>query len=59
MSVYSYSSFHTEMADVEPGEAETLMGEVWANKKATLLAVVQASNVKPTFFKDRLLSFSH
>jgi hypothetical protein len=47
------------MADVEPGEAETLMGEVWANKKATLLAVVQASNVKPTFFKDRLLSFSH
>jgi hypothetical protein len=31
------------MADVEPGEVETLMGEVWANKKATLLAVVQAN----------------
>jgi hypothetical protein len=44
VSVYSYSSFHTEMADVEPGEAETLTGEVWANKKATVLAVVQANS---------------
>jgi hypothetical protein len=32
------------MADVEPVEAETMSGEMWADKKATLLAVVQANN---------------
>jgi hypothetical protein len=33
------------MADnVEPVEAETITGEVWADKKATLLAVVQAKH---------------
>ncbi len=32
------------MAEVEPVEAETMSGEMWADKKATLLAVVQANN---------------
>jgi hypothetical protein len=31
------------MVEAEPVEAETLMGKVWAEKKATLLAVVQAN----------------
>jgi hypothetical protein len=31
------------MADVEPEEAETLTGEVRADKKAALLAVIQAN----------------
>jgi hypothetical protein len=32
------------MADtVEPVEAETMTGEMWSDKKATLLAVVQAN----------------
>ena len=32
------------MAEVEPVEAETISGEMWADKKATLLTVVQANN---------------
>jgi hypothetical protein len=32
------------MAEVEPVEAETMSGEIWADKKATLLTVVQANN---------------
>jgi hypothetical protein len=32
------------MAEVEPVEAETMSGEMWADKKATLLTVVQANN---------------
>ncbi len=32
------------MAEVEPVEAETMSGEMLADKKATLLAVVQANN---------------
>ncbi len=32
------------MAEVEPVETETMSGEMWADKKATLLAVVQANN---------------
>ncbi len=32
------------MAEVEPVEAETKSGEMWADKKATLLTVVQANN---------------
>ena len=32
------------MAEVEPVEAETMSGEMWVDKKATLLAVVQANN---------------
>jgi hypothetical protein len=31
------------MADVEAVEAETMTGEMWNDKKATLLAVVQAN----------------
>jgi hypothetical protein len=33
------------MVEVEPvGEAEIFTGEVWADKKATLLALVQANS---------------
>jgi hypothetical protein len=32
------------MAEVEPVEAETVSGEMWADKKATLLTLVQANN---------------
>jgi hypothetical protein len=32
------------MAEVELVEAEAMSGEMWADKKATLLAVVQANN---------------
>jgi hypothetical protein len=32
------------MVEAEPVEAEILTGEVWADKKATLLALAQANS---------------